>query len=86
MASQRKGNAKHVKDSLPFLRPTAPHSEPGFARAGALWICKPTDSSRGRNIFLLRDLRHLTYDMPILVQRYVDRPLTVGGYKFDLRL
>lgn len=53
---------------------------------GRLWICKPTDSSRGRNIFLLRDVHGLTHDQPLLVQRYIERPLTVGGYKFDLRL
>ena len=52
----------------------------------AIWICKPTDSSRGRKIFLMRDLKDLTYDQPYIVQHYINRPLTIGGYKLDLRL
>lgn len=54
--------------------------------AGALWIVKPTDSSRGRGIYLLRELRELAYEQPSIVQRYISDPLTVGGYKADLRL
>ena len=51
-----------------------------------IYICKPTDMSRGRGIFLIRDLSELTYDQQYIVQRYVDRPLCIGGYKMDLRL
>jgi hypothetical protein len=51
-----------------------------------IWICKPTDLSRGRKIFLLRDLTELTYDQHVVIQQYVDRPLTIGGYKHDLRV
>lgn len=50
------------------------------------WICKPADGSRGRKIFLIRDIGELDYDCPYVVQRYVDRPLLLGGRKFDLRL
>jgi tubulin polyglutamylase TTLL2 len=52
----------------------------------SIWICKPNDSSRGRNIFLFRDLADLVYSDACLVQQYVDRPLLIGGYKLDLRL
>jgi tubulin polyglutamylase TTLL2 len=52
----------------------------------AIWICKPNDSSRGRNIFLFRDLADLVYSDSVLVQQYVDRPMLIGGYKLDLRL
>jgi len=51
-----------------------------------IWICKPSAQSQGRKIFLFRNLEELTYDERSVVQRYVDRPLLIGGYKFDLRL
>ena len=84
-----------------------------------IWICKPTDLSRGRKIFLIRNLMELRYDHSTIIQRvrgawplprpppslvalrkathpaalcalwpvqYIADPLTVGGYKLDLRL
>ena len=35
-----------------------------------IWICKPTD---------LRDLSDLTYDQHVVIQQYIERPLTIGG-------
>eukprot|EP01052_Picozoa_sp_SAG31_P024729 SAG31_NODE_2123_length_6401_cov_4.982069_5_plen_149_part_00 len=52
----------------------------------ATWICKPTDMSRGRRIFLLNDISELSYDRPCVVQRYIPTPLLIGGYKHDLRV
>ena len=52
----------------------------------AIWICKPADSSQGRGIFLFRDLSSLRYGETSVVQRYLDAPLLVDGYKLDLRL
>jgi tubulin polyglutamylase TTLL2 len=51
-----------------------------------IWICKPDNSACGRKIFLIKDLSDLKYDQQVVVQSYIDRPLTVGGYKVDLRL
>ena len=53
---------------------------------GTVWICKPIDLSRGRKIFLFRDIGDLTVDQMSLVQSYIARPLCIGGYKMDLRL
>ncbi|XP_033213245.1 probable tubulin polyglutamylase TTLL2 isoform X2 [Belonocnema kinseyi] len=51
-----------------------------------IWICKPVGQSQGKGIFLFRKLSDLTYDSVAVVQRYIQNPLLIGGYKFDLRL
>lgn len=50
------------------------------------WICKPSDLSRGRGIFLFDCLSDLLYEGSTVVQRYIDNPYLIGGYKFDLRI
>ena len=50
------------------------------------WICKPTEQSCGRGIFIFKDLHDLTYDCAVVVQKYVIKPFLISGYKFDLRL
>lgn len=52
----------------------------------AYWICKPTDLSRGRGIFVFKDLKDLNYDCPVIVQKYISSPFLISGYKFDLRI
>jgi tubulin polyglutamylase TTLL2 len=32
-----------------------------------IWICKPTDLSRGRKIFLINDIGELTYDQQSVI-------------------
>ncbi|KAJ1479279.1 tubulin-tyrosine ligase family-domain-containing protein [Baffinella frigidus] len=55
-------------------------------QAGNMWIMKPAGSSRGRGIFVFNDIGAVSYSEVVIVQRYVDRPLLLDGYKFDLRL
>ncbi|XP_065162916.1 probable tubulin polyglutamylase TTLL2 isoform X2 [Atheta coriaria] len=58
----------------------------GYFDANPIWICKPVAQSQGRGIFLFRNLSELNYDTNTIVQKYIERPLLIGGYKFDLRL
>ena len=51
-----------------------------------VWICKPSSSSQGKNIFLITKLSELTYDCSFVVQRYIANPMLIGGYKYDLRM
>ena len=46
---------------------------------------KPSNSSRGRGIFLLQDLEQLPKDQEVVVSRYID-PYLIQGLKFDLRV
>lgn len=58
----------------------------------ALWIYKPANLSCGRGIKLLTSKPSQATDKQMaqktagVIQRYVDRPLLINGYKFDLRV
>ncbi|XP_067000446.2 probable alpha-tubulin polyglutamylase Ttll1 isoform X2 [Anabrus simplex] len=51
-----------------------------------IWICKPAQQSQGKGIFLFQMLSDLVFHSNAVVQRYIENPLLIGGYKFDLRL
>ena len=50
------------------------------------YIAKPSDMSRGRKIFLFREVHELMYDCPTVVQRYISNPLLIYGHKVDFRV
>jgi tubulin polyglutamylase TTLL2 len=56
------------------------------SRLPPTYICKPSDMSRGRKIFVFRDISELTYDCSSVVQRYIDKPLLIHGHKVDYRV
>ncbi|KAL6096176.1 ttll2 [Pungitius sinensis] len=62
------------------------NSRHGTRGPSVYWICKPVDLSRGRGIFIFEDIKDLVYDRPVIVQRYISKPLLISGYKFDLRI
>mmetsp|Transcript_9703 Transcript_9703/g.36052 ORF Transcript_9703/g.36052 Transcript_9703/m.36052 type:complete len:868 (-) Transcript_9703:4126-6729(-) len=51
-----------------------------------LWIVKPRADACGRNISITSNLHEVDRQRECLVQEYIDRPLTIDGKKFDLRL
>lgn len=55
------------------------------------FICKPDHNCQGRGIFITHDLDKIkkavaAEDQPVVVQRYLQRPMLLDGLKFDLRL
>ena len=51
-----------------------------------LWIVKPVGKSRGKGIYLIKDISDVPLTESILVQKYLTNPLLIEGYKFDLRI
>ncbi len=50
------------------------------------WIEKPTNASKGKGVRVLRDVAEATTSRDHLVQAYLDRPHTIRGHKYVLRL
>eukprot|EP01064_Diplonema_japonicum_P032643 TRINITY_DN6189_c0_g1_i1.p1 TRINITY_DN6189_c0_g1~~TRINITY_DN6189_c0_g1_i1.p1 ORF type:complete len:903 (+),score=78.50 TRINITY_DN6189_c0_g1_i1:1784-4492(+) len=51
-----------------------------------VWITKPVGMSRGRGIEIVTHPASIEYSEALVIQRYIQNPLLVHGYKFDMRL
>jgi hypothetical protein len=69
-----------------FVLPAEQASLDRAAGDAPLWIVKPADSSRGRDIRIVDSVHDLAVKFKSIAQQYVDRPLCANGYKFDLRI
>ncbi|XP_063387475.1 tubulin polyglutamylase TTLL5 [Cydia fagiglandana] len=50
------------------------------------WIVKPAASSRGRGIYIVNTPEQIPKGENVVVAKYIDKPLLIGGHKCDLRL
>ncbi|KAL8620268.1 hypothetical protein ACOMHN_064558 [Nucella lapillus] len=57
-----------------------------FLKDRGPWIVKPVASSRGRGVFLVNHPDQVPLDENLIVCHYLNNPLVIDGFKFDVRL
>lgn len=60
--------------------------EAALANPEQRWILKPTNASKGKGVRVLRDAGEAPLAQDWMVQEYLDRPHTIRGHKYVLRL
>uniref|UniRef100_A0A673TQ18 Tubulin--tyrosine ligase-like protein 5 n=1 Tax=Suricata suricatta TaxID=37032 RepID=A0A673TQ18_SURSU len=78
----------HLK---PFLLRTLSEAQkvnhfPSYSKDRGPWIVKPVASSRGRGVYLINNPNQISLEENILVSRYINNPLLIDDFKFDVRL
>ena len=84
---------KHGEKHFPFL-PTSfilPNElgrlqEEMVRKPSQKWIVKPASSSQGKGIFITQDVADIPPKEQMVASVYVDSPLLIDGYKFDIRI
>ena len=50
------------------------------------WIVKPAASSQGKGIYFTKNINELPYKQNSVVSHYINNPMLINGYKYDLRI
>jgi len=50
------------------------------------YIVKPERGCQGRGIYIVNRITDIPLDTNIVVQKYIDKPFLIEGFKFDLRI
>lgn len=80
--ASRTGQVPSFYPETYYLPPETKQLENAFPTS-KYWIQKPAGGSRGKGITLINDFNEATGK--VVVQKYIDRPILINGFKFDLR-